>query len=149
MAASGVLYEVNIDLHPDIAEAYKEWLRDHAGRMFGLIEGLRAADLYMRPDPVPCPADYDEDDGGDGGEGMDKPRPWVGITATYRVGTQAALDDYLTHRASAMRAEAVERFGTKKFRASRRILTSFASLLPPGGPNEYVAGGELPVGGSG
>ncbi len=125
-----IIYEVNIDVHPEIAEAYKEWLRHHARGMFNLIDGLVSADLCVRDVAVPCPADY-EDAGEDGGEGASKPADWVGITATYRIQTRAALDDYIANRSAPMRAEAIERFGTKRFRASRRIMETFDIAVAP------------------
>eukprot|EP00672_Neobodo_designis_P010694 CAMPEP_0174868302 /NCGR_PEP_ID=MMETSP1114-20130205/65730_1 /TAXON_ID=312471 /ORGANISM="Neobodo designis, Strain CCAP 1951/1" /LENGTH=124 /DNA_ID=CAMNT_0016103517 /DNA_START=27 /DNA_END=398 /DNA_ORIENTATION=+ len=119
-----IIYEVNIDVHPSIAQEYREWLAHHARGMFSLIEGLETAELSVRDGGVPCPPDYTEDDN-DGGDCATRPADWVGYTAVYRIRTRAALDDYVANRSGPMRAEAISRFGTSKFRASRRIMESF------------------------
>jgi hypothetical protein len=126
-----IVYEVNVDLHPSIAEDYLEWLRHHARQMYEMIEGLQTVTISVRDDAPPSPADYEEDDGGDGGEGASKPGPWVGVTSSYLIRTREALADYLAHRAGTMRADAVQRFGTRNFRAHRRIM-EVSEVIQPG-----------------
>ena len=123
------VYEVNVDVHASIAEAYADWLHVHVRQMFDQIEGVERANVCRRDAAVSCPADYEEDEfDNDGGEGPDKAPAWVGYTITYHIRTRAAFADYEQHRASAMRSHAVERFGTKKFRANRRTFELLESV---------------------
>jgi hypothetical protein len=124
-----IIYEVNIDLHPSIAAEYKAFLKEHCRAMFAAIDGVRTATVCQREVTVPCPADYHEASD-DGGEGATRPADWVGLTVSYTIATRAALDDYFAHRAGAMRDEAVQRFGTTKFRAQRRIMEVLDVFAP-------------------
>lgn len=100
-----VVYEVNIDVDPSIASEYLTWLKPHIKEMFHQIVGLQDAWLSTRPPNASSPAD------------------WVGYTVSYRCPSKEALDDYLENRASAMRQDAVAKFGTEKFLANRRVLS--------------------------
>ncbi|CUE72052.1 Hypothetical protein, putative [Bodo saltans] len=100
-----VVYEVNIDVDPTIADAYLAWLQHHIVQMHTQIEGITSVSLCKRPKGVD-------------GAGAN----WVGFTAYYHISTRAALDDYLEHRAAAMRQDGLNTFGEGKFVGARRIL---------------------------
>lgn len=124
-----VIYEVNIDVHPSIASEYQAWLVGHVGRMRQMLFGLERADISSRGASVPPPADWEETND-DGGEGETKPAPWVGFTVSYLVESQMHLDDYIQNRSSIMRQEAIDQFGTKLFRATRRVMEHIATVTP-------------------
>lgn len=116
-----VIYEVNVDVHPSIAAEYREWLVGHVSRMRQVLHGMQRADICQRIDAVPPPSDWVEGSD-DGGEGESKPAPWVGFTVSYLVESAAHLEDYVANRSAVMRQEAIDRFGTKHFRATRRVM---------------------------
>ncbi len=97
-----LIYEVSLDLHPDIQSEYDAWLEDHVTEML-TIPGFLSAEI-SRIDPQEDPHD-------------DWPRRCI----RYRVASQEVFDDYLQNHAPRMRALGVEKFGDR-FRASRRIL---------------------------
>ena len=97
-----LIYEVSLDLHPDIRLEYDAWLEDHVAEML-TIPGFLSAEI-SRIDPQEDPHD-------------DWPRRCI----RYRVASQEVFDDYLQNHAPRMRALGVEKFGDR-FRASRRIL---------------------------
>lgn len=97
-----LIYEVSLDLHPDIQSEYDAWLEDHVAEML-TIPGFLSAEI-SRIDPQVDPHD-------------DWPRRCI----RYRVADQVVFDDYLQNHAPRMRALGVEKFGDR-FRASRRIL---------------------------
>lgn len=107
-----VIYEVNIDVHPSIAEAYVEWLRPHIEEMYHQIHGLRSARLCRREPRLDYPADTP----------VLPDATWVGYTVTYEILSRDALDDYLANRSGPMRQSALDTFGTGKFVAFRRIM---------------------------
>ncbi|RMF62058.1 MAG: DUF4286 family protein [Bacteroidetes bacterium] len=100
-----LIYEVNLHVHPDAAEALAAWLPPHIRQMLG-FEGFLAATWLRRTDA-----------------GDDR----VHWTIRYHVAGRAHLDAYLTHHAAAMRAEGLRRFGDA-FTADRRILDHVASF---------------------
>lgn len=100
-----VVYEVNIDVDPSISGKYVSWLKHHIELMRSQIEGLTEVTLCQRAPQV------------DGGKDN-----WLGFTVSYYISTRAALEDYLEHRAAAMRQDALDTFGQGKFVASRRIM---------------------------
>ena len=121
-----VVYEVNIDVHPALFPRYLAWLRPHAAAMHGQIHGLLDARIAQRGD-VPAPADYRPA----AGEAA-APATWKGLTAAYLCPSQAALDDYLTHRAAANRGDALKVFGSfDQLRFQRRVLTHVEVLPKP------------------
>lgn len=105
MSATGgdaaVVYEVNLDLDADIAEAYLLWLDDHIEVMCAL-PGFTGARVFEVIEP---PAD----------PGRQR------FSVHYMLDDQAALDAYLRDHAALMRAEGEAHFGGR-FRASRRVL---------------------------
>jgi hypothetical protein len=95
-----ILYEVNIEVEPSLADKYVEWLRVHIDEMRTVLHGIKRVTLAKR--------DAAEDG-------------WVAFTVVYSVASREDLDDYLANRAARMRQQAMETFGDK-FRASRRIM---------------------------
>ncbi len=93
---TSILYEVVIDVAPEIRDDYLTWLRPHMDEML-TFDGFLSADLYVNSE------DKNE------------------ITCHYRLRDRAAMDAYLDGPAKAMRADGVERFGDK-MKARRRIL---------------------------
>ncbi|MCZ6560332.1 MAG: DUF4286 family protein [Gammaproteobacteria bacterium] len=97
-----LIYEVTLDVSPDILTEYDAWLEDHVAEML-TIPGFMSAEI-SHIDPQE-------------GQHDDWPRRCV----RYRVAKQDVFDDYLQNHAPRMRALGVEKFGDQ-FRASRRIL---------------------------
>ncbi len=97
-----LIYEVSLDLHPDIQSEYDAWLEDHVAEML-TIPGFLSAEI--------SPIDPQED----------QPDDWPRRCIRYRVASQELFDDYLQNHAPRMRALGVEKFGAQ-FRARRRIL---------------------------
>lgn len=97
---SGVLYEVNLHVRPDIAGAYVEWLHAHVAGILAL-PGFEAATIGRDREPA-----------GDG---------WLGLCCHYRLRDAAALETYLREHAPRLRADGIARLGDG-FRASRRVL---------------------------
>lgn len=97
----GVVYEVNVDLDADIADAYLVWLDEHIDTMCAL-PGFSGASVFEVVQP---PADA----------GRQR------FCVHYQLDDQAALDAYLRDHAARMRSEGESRFGGR-FRASRRVL---------------------------
>ena len=95
-----IIYEVNIDVEQDRFDEYLAWLLPHTEAMRAQIQGLTQ---------IICTRRECEEKG------------WSGLTVLYFVDTKEALDEYLTHRAAAMRQDAVTRFGSS-MRATRRFL---------------------------
>lgn len=98
---AAVVYEVNIDLDADIADAYLVWMEEHIETMCAL-PGFSGASVFEVIEP---PADA----------GRQR------FAVHYLLDDQAALDAYLRDHAARMRAEGESRFGGH-FRASRRVL---------------------------
>ncbi|MDJ0653002.1 MAG: DUF4286 family protein [Xanthomonadales bacterium] len=95
-----VIYEVNLDVRRDVAEAFSRWLGPHVQEMLEL-PGFVSADWYERTD--------------------DSTESVVCWTTHYRLESRQHLDHYLEKHAAAMRADGVNRFG-EQFSAARRIL---------------------------
>lgn len=114
-----VIYEVNLAVEPDAAEAYAAWLGPHIQEVL-LCDGFLSAEwLRVEPDVA--------DDAGEGG-----PVRWC---IQYRLRDRAALDAYLAGPAARLRADGVARFGGR-FTATRRVL----SLARP--PNRKRTGND-------
>ncbi len=94
-----VIYEVNLDISPDVADDYVAWLRSHV-KEIQKIPGILGADLFS----------------------VDGADDWRCLSVRYRLVDKAALQNYLERHAPRLQSEGVERFGDK-FRASRRVLT--------------------------
>ncbi len=94
-------YEVNLTVDNDIANDYGVWLAGHVDEMIA-IDGFTGAQTLRVVDP-------------------DDPQhtTW---SVRYRLESEASLEAYMTHHASRMRQQAIDRFG-ERFTASRRVLT--------------------------
>jgi hypothetical protein len=98
-----IVYEVNVDVDADVADAFDAWLIDHV-RAMRALPGFEDATLWK----------VDRTDDGR-----------VSRCARYVLHDRRALDDYLVEHAPRMRADGVERFGNA-FTATRRVLAPFA-----------------------
>lgn len=96
-----LIYEVNLDVDKDIAEAFLEWLTTHIEEIVTL-EGFTGAQLFER----------------DNEEGTDKTL-W---TTHYFLTDRTSYENYLQNHAPAFRQDGLDKFGGK-FMASRRVLT--------------------------
>lgn len=99
-----IVYEVNIELDPEIEQAYLKFLDDHIKEILH-FKGFLGADLY-KDDSSASP---------------------VKLVVKYRLKTEEDMENYIAHHAPAMRAQAIELFGTK-FKAQRRILKTLKSF---------------------
>ncbi len=95
-----LIYEVNLTVDGQVADEFLPWLRAHMSEML-IFEGFENAELL---------------------EEIGASDEAIHYCCQYRVRDQVALDHYLSHHADRMRADGVERFGSR-FRARRRILT--------------------------
>lgn len=100
-----MIYEVNLEVHPDIARDFADWLPGHVEAVLEL------------------PGFVDAEIASEEGESGDHPA-W---SVRYRLIDREALDHYIDEHAESMRAQATERFGDK-FSASRRILKEHRRL---------------------
>ena len=102
-----LIYEVNVFVNEDRAQEYAEFL-DHHIRDILKIKGFIKAELFSElidsstPTPEPKQAHF---------------------AIHYHVETEADLQNYFNHHASAMRKDAIDRFGNS-FSAKRRNLIS-------------------------
>ena len=99
-----VVYEVNLAVDAEIAEAYAAWLGPHIDELLAL-DGFEAAE-WLTVDGPPGSA---PDDGR------------IRWCVRYRLRDRAALDAYLARHAARMRGDGLERF-SGRFEASRRVL---------------------------
>lgn len=100
---STVVYEVNIDLEAAIRADYLAWLDAHVAEICAL-PGFLGAQVLEVTDPPPAPGR-------------------ANLCVQYRLTGPDALGRYLAEHAPRLRAEGVERFGTR-FSASRRVLAA-------------------------
>jgi quinol monooxygenase YgiN len=103
-----IIYEVNLEVQPAVADAFAEWLPGHIEEVLAL-PGFVSAELF------------EEDDGG--------ARRW---SVRYTLESEAALRRYFEEFADMMRADGKERFGDD-FSASRRVLRPLRSFGGDGG----------------
>lgn len=94
-----VVYEVNLHVDTDVAEAYVAWLHEHIREILQL-HGFTGATLYI--------ADAEED-------GRRH------FTVHYVLRDRASLDDYFERHAARFRQDGLDRFGGR-FTADRRVL---------------------------
>jgi hypothetical protein len=99
-----VIYEVNVTVDPEVADAYIAWLGPHVEEVLRL-PGFLEARWYDRKAA---------DEGTVDGEK-------VLISVHYLVRDRASLDDYLAHHAPRLREDGLRRF-PDRFTANRRIL---------------------------
>lgn len=96
-----IVYEVNLVLDRDIADAYRAWLSTHVAEILGLPGFVDARIL----DVLEPAADADH----------------VALCVQYTLRDHASLDAYVRDHAPRMRGEGQTRFGGR-FQASRRVL---------------------------
>jgi len=104
-----VVYEVNLELDPEIQTEYVRWIRQQMRRILQL-DGFEAVRVYRSL--VDDPTD-------------DLAR----LTVQYLVRDQAALDRYFQEYAGELRSEGNRLFGGR-FQSSRRFLQHLETLLP-------------------
>ena len=96
-----LIYEVNLRVQTDVAEAYRAWLTAHIGEIVAL-DGFLDAHLWADTDAEP------------------EVQKWV---VHYHVATRADLDRYFADHAPRLRTEGLARF-PDQFSATRRILSA-------------------------
>lgn len=96
-----IVYEVNLEVDHAVVAAYLAWLRQHIAQILAL-PGFVDAHLYERRDGA-----------------ADAAR--LSLVVVYRLSSEAALEDYFTHHAAALRADGQARF-PGQFSATRRVL---------------------------
>lgn len=101
-----IIYEVNIELHPDICGSFKIWLISHVQEMLKFKGFIEAKILQEQNNPQK-------------------------LTCSYTLDSFENLDNYLTHHAPAMRQEGIDKFGNQ-FSISRRIFEVVHQALPSG-----------------
>jgi len=98
-----IVYEVNLVIDRDIANAYRVWLGAHVAEILQL-PGFVDARILDVLEPAP-----------DAGQ--------VAISVQFTLRDRASFDAYVRDHAPRMRGEGETRFGGR-FRASRRVLAS-------------------------
>ncbi len=105
-----IVYEVNLEIDREVAEAFRGWLRPHIDEML-TIDGFVGARWYER----------------DGVGGATR----VHWTVHYELEDQASLDAYVAEHADRMRGDGLDSFGGR-FTASRRVLRLAARFTRAG-----------------
>ena len=98
-----LIYEVNLSVDADVADAYAEWLAPH-------IEAVLAVDGFTSADWWAIEPDGDDTTGGR-----------VRWCVHYRVASPEALAAYFREHAERLRGDGLARFGGR-FESSRRVL---------------------------
>lgn len=100
-----VVYEVNVEIDPEILAEYQQWLPPHVTDMLKHT-GFLQAEIF---------------------EVLDETTPNKKLTIFFQVNSLEDLQHYFDHHAAQMRADAIQRFG-EKFRAHRRVHKPYLSL---------------------
>ncbi len=103
--SDGTIYEVNIEVDREIADAYRRWLTEHIAEMLAL-PGFTGAQVFDVLEPPPSAGR-------------------IGLCVQYALNHREALDDYLRDHAPRLRADGVAHFG-ERFKAQRRVLQACA-----------------------
>lgn len=98
-----VIYEVNLEIEPEVADEFKIWLHSHISEMLALPGFVSARGFKRQPDEEGC-------------AGI----PLL-LTVHYTLESREALEKYFKEHAPRMREDGMKRFGGN-FKASRRIL---------------------------
>ena len=93
-----IVYEVNIEIEPDIYAQYQEWIGPHAQEVT-LHKGFQKVDIFETT--------------------SDSGKPL--FVCHYWLDTQESLDEYLQNHAPKLRADADKKFGSK-IKGIRRVL---------------------------
>ena len=99
-----MIYEVNLTIDQEIAEEFKQWLKDHVAKMLE-FKGFEKAEIFSRDPAYRTSPDIGK----------------VFLTVQYTVRDRQSLDNYFQDHAPRMRTEGQERF-PGQFSATRRIL---------------------------
>ena len=119
--ATHVIYEVELELDPRIVGEYDTWLELHMREVLA-CEGFETGRVFV-------PEDALADDG------------WVRRTVHYHVASRELLQRYFDGPAAALRAQALDRFGTR-FRATRRVFAPRSELATPAGESRGTTATE-------
>ena len=104
-----VVYEVNLAVDADVADAYAAWLGPHIDEVLA-VPGFVSAEWWdVEATPPP-----------DDATGSAAP-PRVRWSVQYRVESREALQTYFDRHAERLRGDGAGRFGGR-FEASRRVL---------------------------
>ena len=103
-----LVYEVNLAVDDEVAEAFAAWLPGHVAELLAL-PGFVSAEIFRIDEPAP-------------------PAGEAALSVRYRLRDRAALDAYLRDHAERLRADGTARFGSR-FRANRRVLAP-AGMAP-------------------
>jgi antibiotic biosynthesis monooxygenase (ABM) superfamily enzyme len=95
-----IVYEVNLQVDREIADAYRAWLRPHIAEIVAL-PGFFGAELFEVLEPA--------------ADGR------LSLCVQYRLRDVDALQAYLDQHAARMRGEGLAKFGGR-FSAQRRVL---------------------------
>jgi heme-degrading monooxygenase HmoA len=94
-----LLYEVNLSVDADAADAYEAWLEAHIAEIVA-IDGFTGASWLEVMEAAEGRREY---------------------VVQYRLRDREALESYFQHHAERLRRDGVERFGGR-FSASRRVM---------------------------
>ncbi len=100
-----LIYEVNIQADPEIANDYEQWLLPHIREILE-IDGFIRADLTEV-----LPDDHDAPPG----------KKYWSVSVYYYIEDKASLERYYENHAPRLRREGIQKFGNR-FTASRRVL---------------------------
>lgn len=101
-----LIYEVKLEIDPQIFEAFCRWLKQHVAEILSL-PGFLEAEIWQ--------------------DQQNTTLGWCILSIQYRLKSQADLDHYLQENASKMRAEGQKLFANQ-FRAERRVLNKLDHL---------------------
>ena len=127
---NGLLYEVNIRVLEEIAEAYESWLDDHIRELLA-IDGFEAADWFEIEEDTEAQkieealrqaVRLDESIPVEIREAASNPVRTRLYCVQYRLRDADAFENYVRNHADRMRQQGIDRFGSK-FAATRRIMT--------------------------
>lgn len=102
-----IIYEVRLDVDPEIADSFRDWLGAHVREILTL-PGFTGANIYSEQ----------------------RVAGRVGWCVHYRLRDPKALEDYLSEHAPRLRAEGLARF-PGRFVGERRALVLDESLTTP------------------
>jgi len=105
------IYEVNIEIAPEIQVRYERWLKRHIEEILQ-IQGFLRAEVWYQQAPLT-----------DG---------WIGLVIHYVLDSEANLAAYLEHHAPRLRQDAENHF-SGRFRSHRRVLVNRQKLNAPNG----------------
>ena len=102
-----VIYEVNLEISPEVANDYKIWLQKHILQMLE-INGFSSYKLFAEKSQIIDSGSNNED-------------KTCKLVVHYEVDSKESLDEYLANQAKSMRGGIPKEF-FGKFKAWRRVL---------------------------